>query len=152
MIRSTEDPCVRFAKLLGLLYYHMANEMIEQLGEERGTAAVLDAIRKFGQARVENMKEEARERGLDPDAYETYREVREMPATGWVTDPNNPAVITHCPMEAIWAEYGAAGHKLGYLYCSIDHVLLDAFGMKLDRPQCRGRGDAVCDFRISPKE
>jgi hypothetical protein len=151
MIKSTEEPCVKFAKLLALLHYHMANEMIEQLGEERGTAAVLAAIRKFGQARVENMQAEARERGLDPDAYETYKIVREMPATGWVTDPQNPAVITHCPMAEIWDEYGDAGHKLGYLYCSIDHVLLDAFGMKLDRPMCKGRGDAICDFCIKPR-
>ena len=150
MIRSTEEPVTRMAKLLALLHYSMSKEIIAALGEERGKEVILSAIKSFGQARVKSMAEEARERGLDPKSLETYQVVRDMPGTGWERDPNT-LKITFCPMDSVWAEYGDEGRKLGYLYCSIDHVLYDGFNADLERPYCRALGDECCEFHPKPR-
>ncbi len=146
MIRSTEDPVTRMAKLLALLHYSMSKEIMAALGEERGKEVILAAIKRFGVARVKSMVEEARERGLDPNSFDTYKKVRDMPGTGWERDPSNPMKITFCPMDSVWAQYGEEGRKLGYLYCSIDHVLYDGFNADLERPFCQALGDEGCDL------
>jgi len=140
------------AKLLALLHYSMSKEIIAALGEERGKEVILSAIKRFAEARVKSMVEEARERGLDPGSFDTYKIVRDMPGTGWEHDPQNPMKITVCPMEDVWAEYGDEGRRLGYLYCSIDHVLYNGFNADLERPSCRALGDEVCEFYPKPRK
>jgi len=152
MIRSTEEPVTRMAKLLALLHYSMSKEIIAALGEERGKQVISAAIKRFGEARAKSMVEEAQERGLELNSLDTYRRVRDMPGTGWERDPANPLKVTFCPMESVWAEYGEEGRKLGALYCEIDHVLYGAFGSDLERPQCRAVGDEFCDFHPKPRK
>lgn len=147
-IRSTEDPTVRFAKLTAELFYFLADELMEKLGAEKGQAAVREAVKRFGLRRVVDMKEEAKERGLNPDDPRTYLAVRDMPSNGWKSDPKNPALVTACPMAEMWERFGQKGQELGALYCEVDHTLFEGFGMKLDRPICKTSGDAVCDFRV----
>jgi len=147
-IRSTDDPVVRFAHLMAKMFYFLAKEMMEQLGEEKGEEAVLRAIAKFARDRIKSMKEEAKERGLDPNGLETYRLVRDMPGVGWQSNPDNNLEITYCPMQNAWAEHGEEGLKLGYLYCQIDHILYDAFGIDMERPYCLAKGDDRCLFQL----
>lgn len=149
---STEDPVVRFAKLYAELYYFLAKEMMERLGEREGREAVLSAVTQFGRARVEAIQNEAVAGGMDPTAPETFAELRDMPRTGWESSPDDPLEKTYCPMEHVWSLYGDRGRELGYLYCQIDHVLYQGFGMDLERPLCRAKGDAVCRFILSPRE
>ncbi len=151
-LRSTDDPGTRFAQLMAQLYFFMAQELMTQLGEEKGKEAILHAVNEFGKSRIKSMQEEAAERNLDPKGLETYRAVRDMPGTGWETNPDNPLEITYCPMEAAWREYGIEGQKLGYLYCQIDHVLYDAFGLEMKRPLCLAKGDDRCLFQLKDQE
>lgn len=148
-LKSSEAPEIRMTKLMAELYYFMAAEMVEKMGEEEGKKAVLSAINKFGEARVKAMKEEADEKGLDVNNPATYLKVRDMPSNGWKYSENNPADITYCPMEDVWSQYGKYGKELGYLYCQVDKVLFGGFGLKLDRPYCIAKGDEVCRFNIS---
>lgn len=150
-IKSTDDPCIRFARLMAELYYFMAKEMVTELGEEKGREAVLHAVREFGKARARAMKEEAEAQGLELTGIDTYRTVRDMPGTGWQTNPNNTLEISFCPMEDTWREYGEEGRKLGYLYCQIDYVLYDAFGIDMERPFCLAKGDGKCLFQLREK-
>ena len=151
-IKSTDDPVIRFAHLMAKLYYFMAKEMIDQLGDEKGEEAVLRAIGKFGAARAQAMKEEAQELGLDEHGLDTYRTVRDMPGIGWQTNPDNPLEMTYCPMQDAWAEFGEEGRKIGYLYCQIDHVLYDAFGVDMERPLCLAKGDNSCLFQLRERK
>ena len=151
-LRSNEDPAVRFAKLMAELYYFMAEEMVERIGKEDGKEAILSAINKFGEARVRAMKEEAKEKGIDVSDPKTYFALRDMPSTGWECTPDNPTEITYCPMEDVWKQYGKNGMELGYLYCQIDHVLYQGFGMELKRPYCIAKGDKVCKFVLKKSE
>jgi len=147
-IKSSEDPAVRFAKLMAELFYFMTEELVDKLGDEQGKAAAQEAIRKFGEARVASMKNEAAERNLSLSDPQTYLKVRDMPSNGWESLPENPAVTTVCPMCDIWDNFGEKGREFGALYCEVDHILFNGFGVKLDRPLCKTKGDSVCDFRL----
>lgn len=78
-LRSSEEPTVRFAKLMAELYYFMAKEMVERLGEEKGKDAVRTAVANFGKSRVEAMHREAAEKGLDTNDTETLTKIRDLP-------------------------------------------------------------------------
>lgn len=144
-IRSGDEPVGRMAKLMAELYYFMAEEMIDRLGKEKGIEAIRTAVTKFGEARAENMKEEARERGLEINA-ETYTRVRDMPSISWEKDPDNPADVTYCPMHDMWEQLDA--EELGALYCEIDDVLYKSFRVDYERPLCKTHGDRCCRFVI----
>jgi len=51
-IRSTDEPVGKMAQLMAELYFFMATEMIERLGNETGKAAIRNAVTKFGEARA----------------------------------------------------------------------------------------------------
>lgn len=148
-IRSNDEPVGRMAKLMAELHYFMAKEMIDRLGQEKGKEAVRAAIRKFGKARIENMKEEVQERGLEANA-ETYAKVKDMPSISWKSDPDNPCDITYCPMHDMWQQLGA--EDIGALYCEIDSVMYDEFGIGFKRPLCKTNGDKCCRFIVTDKK
>lgn len=147
-MKSNEEPEIRMTKLMAELYYFMAKEMVERMGEKEGKEAISSSISKFGEARVKAMKEEAIEKGMDINAVSTYLAVRDMPSTGWKYAKDTSSDITYCPMEDVWAQYGNIGKELGYLYCQIDNVLFEGFGMKLERPYCIAKGDNICRFNL----
>lgn len=142
-IRTNEDPAVRFAKLFAELYYHMGAKMIETLGQEEGKKAIAEAVHSFGLDRVAGMKAEAAERGLPPMGKATYDAVREMPGIGWDFIPEG---VAKCPLCDIWGNYGDLGMELARIYCEIDHVLLNSFGVELERNYCLSKGDNYCQF------
>lgn len=148
-IRSTDEPVGRMAKLMAELYYFMAKEMIDKLGEENGKKAVKAAVTKFGKARAELMKDEAKERGLEINA-ETYAIVRDMPGISWEKDPNNSNDVIYCPMHDMWEQLG--GEDIGALYCSIDNILYESFNAEFERPLCKTNGDSCCRFIVKNKE
>lgn len=148
-IKSTDEPVGRMAKLMAALYYFMAREMLDQLGEENGVAAIRNAIQHFGQVRVAAMQEEAAELGLKIST-DTYALVRDMPGISWETSTENPADITYCPMQDMWHQLG--GNALGKLYCEIDSILYDSFNAVIERPLCKTHGDSCCRFIIKPKD
>lgn len=144
-IRSTDEPVGKMAKLMAELYFFMAGEMIDKLGEKEGREAIRSAIKRFGEARAKDMQEEARDRGLDINA-ETYAIVRDMPSISWEKDPDDPRDVTYCPMHDMWDQLDAL--KLGSLYCEIDDVLFKSFNVEYERPLCKTSGDQCCRFII----
>ena len=148
-IRSIDEPVGKMAKLMAELYYFMAKEMIDRLGDKKGKESIRNAVKKFGEARAEVMREEAKERGLEINA-ETYALVRDMPATSWEKDPENCGDITYCPMHDMWEQLNAL--ELGALYCEIDSVLYNSFNAELEKPLCKTNGDRYCRFIVKNKK
>jgi hypothetical protein len=142
-LRSNDEPVGRMAKLMAELYYFMAKEMVERMGEELGKEAIRAAITEFGKARLQSMYEEAGERKLALN-LETYLKVRDMPGISWERDPDNPDDIIYCPMQDTWAELG--DQELGQIYCEIDDILYNGFNTELNRPLCKTKGDSCCRF------
>lgn len=149
MIRSHDEPVEKMAKLLALLFSTMAEEMMQSMGKEEGTAAVRRAVTTFGKTRATSMLQEAKERQL-PINLETYFKVRDMPSISWEKDPDQPQDVIYCPMHAMWQEIG--NERIGRLYCEIDEILFEAFGAKLNRPLCLTYGDDRCRFLSEPQE
>ncbi|MEY8000184.1 L-2-amino-thiazoline-4-carboxylic acid hydrolase [Clostridium sp. Mt-5] len=147
-IRSKDEPVGRMAKLMAGIFYFMAKEMIDKLGEDKGKEAIREAVTKFGELRAENMKEEAVERGLKINA-ETYAKVKDMPSISWESDPHNPGDITYCPMHDMWKQLN--GEDIGALYCEIDKILYDKFNIEFERPLCKTAGDKCCRFVVKDK-
>jgi len=145
-LRSGEDPALRMAKLMAVLYYCLSKEILDCLGKEEGKRVVGKAIREFAGIRLANMYEEAEERGLRPLGLEAYLEVRDMPSTGWEKVPGKPFSFAYCPLEDTWRKMGEQGLELGALYCDIDYDLFAGFGLELVRPACRITGQQECEF------
>lgn len=147
-IKSTDEPVGRMAKLMAGLYYFMAKEMLDRLGEEAGEKAIRSAVTKFGQARLASMKEEAQEKGLKMNS-ETYGIVRDMPGLSWKRDPQHPTDITYCPMQDMWEMLEKQPlQKIGGLYCEIDDILYQGFNTQFERPLCKTHGDSCCRFIV----
>lgn len=153
-IRSHEDPCLRFGKLFAELYYYMGKNILEEMGDEKGSQLVEKALKEFAEYRVANTMEEAAERGISIDDIknmEDYFKIRDMPDCGWINGDERGIVI-RCLLEAVWNKYGEIGMKLGQLYCAIDYILYGAFGLYFDRPLCKTTGDDICVFHFKEKE
>lgn len=153
VIRSNESEGIRFGKLFAEIYYYMAKNMIEALGEEAGSKLVEKAVSEFGHARVASMKDEAAERGINVDTEEAYFSVRDMPSCGWENEQTEGGSICHrCLFDEVWKRYGEMGRKVEALYCPVDYILFGSFGLELDRPACKGNGDDTCVFHLIRKK
>ncbi len=148
-IRSSDEPVGRMAKLMAALYTHMAQELVDRLGENEGHEAIRRAIKGFADQRIASMHEEANERGL-PINGQTYSLVRDMPGQGWIRSKDNPDDILYCPMFAMWQQQGA--DDLARLYCEIDTYLFEAFQVEMKRPYCLSEGHDRCRFNLTAKK
>jgi len=103
----------RVGRMFGLLFYHFANLLVEELGEERGRELVREAVRRFGLERGRRMRERALAEGLEP-TLENFRRVSDLPEVGW----GGPTRESYCPFAEVWFEKDAL--ELGKLYCDVD--------------------------------
>jgi hypothetical protein len=133
-IKSSQPVPMRVSKLMAEMHYFMAKEMIERLGDEEGTAAVMSAINKMAASRVAAMRKDAAEQGIEPWGKVNYMKIKDFATPDWQRDEKG--VVTYCPMQETWAQYGEEGLKIGALYCAIDYPLYAGFGMRLERPEC----------------
>jgi predicted hydrocarbon binding protein len=147
-IRSHEDECIRFGKLFAELYYYMAKNIIDKLGEKEGSQIIKDGLKEFAEYRVSNMKEEAKERDIEIKNIKDYFKVRDMPDCGWENGEER-GVVVQCLFDEVWKKYGETGKKLQKLYCDIDYILYGGFGFHLDRPSCKANGDDECVFHLT---
>ena len=51
--------------MFGQLYYHFAQTLVEELGEEEGKKLILKAVRNYGYERGQKTKEEVLKHGLN---------------------------------------------------------------------------------------
>ena len=153
MIRSNESEGVRFGKLFAEIYYYMGKNIIEALGEEEGAKVIEKAVSEFGRDRVESIRAEAAERGMEIDSEEAFFSVRDMPSCGWQNERTEDGSICHrCRFDEVWKRYGEMGAKVRALYCPIDYIIYGSFGFQLDRPACKGNGDETCVFHLTRKK
>lgn len=147
-IRSEENAAVRNAKLMAELYYYMSKEIIDELGMEKGTEVIRNAVTAYGEARVKSMKEEAAERGIEVETLEDYFKIRDMASDGWVNKMDPPSCL-YCPLHDMWNNHGELGNYVGKLYCDVDFILFNSFGFNLERENCLTTDDGFCDFILN---
>ncbi len=105
----------KMAHLFALLYYHFAKILVDEFGEEKGTALITKAVKNFALERGRTMREYALSLGLDT-TDQSMREVSDLPRFTFYTDDNG----THCPFADVWETKGSIGQELGLIYCNVN--------------------------------
>jgi hypothetical protein len=75
--------------------------------------------------------------------------------SGYLSDGVWHADCTYCPLAEVWAEEGAEGLRLGYLFDAPNHRgLFESYhpGVVVRWDSVKSRGDRVCKFRFSIPE
>lgn len=148
------DPVGSMAKIMGKLFCIMANEVIEQCGEEKGSKIVKDAVWKFGENRGNEIREKVLAAGEEIN-FENFEKYYDLPHNnGWDGESTINAdelfeVTKYCPYAAAWKELGL--EKVGALYCEQDVAMLKAYmkNIKFDRPSIFTDGEnASCKMSV----
>lgn len=152
---SREDAKEQVRKVcarLALLHISFAKVLVDELGEEKGTAMVTKAIKKYGTYIGENARKKTENHGLN-NAPENY--ASDLPAYGMhdsverFTIGNEKRLRAHgCVMGRLWRELGE--DKLGRLYCYIDPAKYMAYNSdyKLVHLKALPDGDDYCEFTV----
>ena len=140
---------------LAMLYYHFADTLVRELGEERGTALIRKAIAAYGTEVGERQRLRVTQAG-HAASCENYKTVADLPTLAWSPDGMPRIVrdgkeIAVCPLAKYWIEKGAA--ELGRLYCYVDQAKYSTFD-----PACECRhldnvldGDDCCSVVVKKK-
>jgi hypothetical protein len=135
----------KMAYLFGLLHYHYASTLMNELGKEQGENLVRKAVKAFAVDRGQRMRKKAVERGVKPTTA-NLATVNDLPAHTFYTDAEEKTV---CPFADAWQDKGKQGQRLGLIYCDVN----DPWKIKSFDPQAklwryvtnRNLGDACCD-------
>lgn len=130
--------------MFGLLYYHFAKTLVEELGEEEGKRLILKAVRSYGHERGLKIKEEVRKRGLEL-TVENFKKFSDLPPLGWDVEAEK---LVYCSFAQPWLEKGAK--DLGNLYCEVDIALYQAYNpaIKIKRLRSVLKGHEYCEYHI----
>lgn len=133
------------AYLFGLLHYHYARTLVEELGKERGEELIRRAVKAFAVDRGRRMRRKALEKDLKA-AMENIKDVNDLPAHTFYRDGEGNTV---CPFADAWQEKGELGRSLGLIYCNVnDPWKIKSFDGKARLWRYiknRNLGDAFCD-------
>ena len=185
---STEEPtltisqCTEEVRLMArraaLLYHAFASALVEELGDEQGKRLIEKAIRAYGHACGQAIKDDLLAQGL-PLTPENFNRIRDLPAFGWekaapedLPAPslegvlNSPSqgilslskdvesqghsVVTYCPLAAVWMQMGAPAARLGRLYCFVDQAKQEAYNPDYEFLHLKNvlDGDPYCVFAL----
>jgi hypothetical protein len=131
---TNRDPTVEMAKLMAMLYYFMAKEIVDTDGEEKGIAIIRRAISKYGRTRGAKIREDTDAKGLVAN-LESLVNYYDMPASKVaesdikVTPTDYEEVTSHCTFADMWTSLGAG--SLGTLYCEQDFALAEGFNKNI---------------------
>jgi predicted ArsR family transcriptional regulator len=133
----------KVGRMFGLMFYHFANLLVEEHGDQRGKELVKEAVKRFGLERAGQMKQKAIVLGLDL-TVENFRKVSDLPEVGW----GGPTKETHCPFAGVWFEKDAV--DLCKLYCEVDIWKYVGYNPNIDvkRKAWVLDGDSDCRYEI----
>jgi hypothetical protein len=151
---TDKDPTTEMAKLMAMLYYFMAKEIVDSNGEEKGREIIRRAIWNFGRYRGTKIRENVDAKGL-PANLENLVKYYDLPASKVtetevkVTPSIYEEVTRHCTFADVWMGFGAG--SLGPLYCEQDFALAEGFnkGIKCSRASnMMDPGSNVCELEM----
>jgi len=148
LTRDEAEQQVRcMARLFGLMFYHFANLLVEEYGEEEGKTLVREAVKRFGLERGERVRKELINMGLDP-VLKNYGRVLDLPQIGW----GGPTRETFCPFAEVWIEKGA--EDLCKLYCDVDVWKMTGYNPRIGVKRLRWvlEGDEDCKYSMEQED
>jgi hypothetical protein len=114
---------------LAMLYYHFANTLIGELGEDKGKVLIREAIDAYGREVGERQRRRVTAAGYTASC-ENYKALPDLPSLAWSPE-GMPKLVRQgkefsiCPLAKYWFEKGAA--DLGRLYCYVDQAKYSTF-------------------------
>jgi hypothetical protein len=154
-LSDAKEQVRRACARLALLHLSFARTLVDELGEEKGKALILKAIRDYGIRVGEHSKAEAAARGLD-NAPANFRD--DLPRYGMHdsrgetadVDGESRRRVSGCVMGQVWNDLGEG--ELGRLYCFVDAAKYMAFNpsFKLIHTRALPDGDGFCEFAVRP--
>jgi len=141
------------AERLAMLYRHFAQAIVDELGQEKGTALVSRAVNAYGRECGAKVRSKVEEMGKEL-SIANYALGKDLPSVGWSLEitRDEPAIrevrITRCPLAQYWIAQGSA--SLGRLYCLVDPSKYSAYneGIRCSHPSNVLDGDSYCVMRI----
>jgi len=136
----------KLGRIFGLMFYHFADLLSEEYGEERARELVEEAVKRFGLDRARQVKEKVVAMALEP-TLENYHLAADLPEIGW----GGPTRESHCPFAEVWFEKGAA--DLCKLYCDVDIWKYVGYNpdIEVKRTAWVLEGDRDCRYDIKQK-
>lgn len=140
---------------MAMLYYHLANTAVSELGDERGRALIAGAIASYGREVGERHRQRVTAAGHEASC-ESYSALPDLPGLPWSPEympmvSRDGREIRVCPLAKYWIEKGA--ERLARLYCRVDQAKYAAFD-----PECECRhlknvldGDDACEVVAKKK-
>ncbi|MFX1565121.1 MAG: L-2-amino-thiazoline-4-carboxylic acid hydrolase [Promethearchaeota archaeon] len=128
----------------GLLFYHFAKTLVDELGETTGKDLVLKAVHNYGTERGLAIREKVLEAGLEL-TIESFSKHYDLPASGWEV---NEEGTTYCCYAQAWMDRGV--EDLGRLYCEVDFALFKAYNpdIQMKRVGSILDGDPCCKMEF----
>ena len=125
----SETDCARQVRKVGnqvgLLFYHFAKTLVDELGDVEGKRLILEAVRSYGTERGTAIREKVENAGLEL-TMENFAKFSDLPASGWEYSDEG---TTYCCYAEAWMDRGV--EDLGRLYCEVDFALIKAFNPKI---------------------
>jgi hypothetical protein len=151
---TDRDPTTEMAKLMAMLYYFMAKEVVDSDGEEKGREIIRRAIWNFGRYRGTKIRENVDAKGLPAD-LENLVKYYDLPVSKVaesdvkVTPSDYEEVTRHCTFADVWTALGAG--SLGPLYCEQDFALAEGFNKEIKCSRASNMmepGSSVCELEM----
>ena len=144
----SEQDCVqqvrKMGNQVGLLFYHFAKTLIDELGDAKGKELIQKAVESYGTERGKSIRERVTKAGLEL-TMENFSKFNDLPKSGW--EYSDEGTIYCCYAE-VWMDRGV--EDIGRLYCEVDFALLKAYNpkMRLTRVGSLLDGDPCCKGKI----
>jgi hypothetical protein len=149
-LQQAEAEVALAVERVALLHLAYAELLVEQFGEERGRALVVQAIRRYGDKIAARARQGAQARGLplEPEHYGpnwpsigAADEVEHVEVEGEMR-----TIIRGCGLAKAWREQG--DESLGRLYCLVDAAKMMAYNpaYKVIHLQAEPDGDGCCEL------
>ena len=149
-----EHDIAEFGDLWGLMYYHLAREMIESFGDD-GEKALRRAIRNYGHERGARLRKRHEEMGLPINIkslfthYDLPTHPGDVRRREILKDDELLSYILVCPYQKLWAAHG--GNDIGKIYCEEFHqAMWEAYrdDIVVEIPEILTKGDEHCRFVV----
>lgn len=129
-MHNPNDPIGKMGELMAKLFAIVANEVIEELGEDKGRELIKRGVWKFGLMRGQNIRQAVLDSGNELN-LESFNNFSDLPASNaWdaTADISDNVLIEqtrYCPYAKAWKELGL--ENVGKLYCYQDEAVVAGF-------------------------
>ena len=156
-LEEASEQVAMWARRMALMYHHLGEVLIEELGQDRAKEVMKKAIRRYGLDCGRRVRDEVKNMGL-PLTPENFSRVPDLPKYGlgersviFEEGEHRPKVL-NCALARVWHEKGS--EEMGRIYCSVDQAKFESYNPDIECRHLKNDldGDGCCLLSIRWKE